>query len=261
MKWSIYYLDTDILQLNLFRELFGDAYNVQTSSIPEEAGRILTDCPADIIISSDQSMAGIDATEFLHDAARLCPQSVRIMVSGHVQLGRLFNEVSAGIINIFVPKPWTEDQMRQVLERARFILDAPRRPFPVAGERRIAPRHEIRIETRVLLMAVREAESEKEEVLLLTGYTYDISDGGLALIVNEKDMIALSDFAHTYKLRLMLTLPTGPMELIVTPVRTQRFGEVEQGEYLVGTRITDMSGRDRVLFMQYIRDLTLRSPS
>lgn len=125
MKSSIYYLDTDSLQLKLFQELFGDAYNVQTSSAPEDARRTLADCAADIIISDDQSMPGIDGTEFLRDVARLCPQSVRIMMSGHLQLGSLLNEVSAGIINIFVPKPWTEDQMRQVLERAGFILDSP----------------------------------------------------------------------------------------------------------------------------------------
>jgi CheY-like chemotaxis protein len=261
LKRSIYYLDTDILQLELFQELFGETYNVQTQRMTDEPGRILADHPADIIISSDQSMPESDGLEFLRDAARLCPQSVRIMMSRHVQLGSLFNEVSAGIINIFVPKPWTEEQMRQVLERARLILDSPKRLQPVADERRIAPRHKIRIETRVLLMAIREAKSDSEDVLLLTSYTYDISDSGLALIITEKDMMALSDYAQTYKLRLMLTLPTGPMELTVTPVRTQRFGEVEQREYLIGTQITDMSGRDRVLFMQYIRDLALRSPS
>lgn len=260
MKRSIFYLDHDASHLELFQDLFDGEYNVQTATTPEDARRFLADCLADIIIISDRTVPRVEETEFLRNVARMCPLSVRIMVSGHVRFGSMLNEVSAGVINIFLPKPWTEEQMRRALERAKLILDSASPPLPPPGEQRIAPRHKIKIETRVLLVVEREVEAEvaDNDVLLLTGYTHDISDSGLALIISEADMAALSMLDKPYRLRLMLTLPTGPVELSVTPVRHQPFGPAEKAEFLVGTQISDMSGRDRVRFIEYIRDLAAR---
>lgn len=127
------------------------------------------------------------------------------------------------------------------------------------GERRIAPRYKVRLETRVLMIAEREVEGGQEEVLPLSGYTRDISESGLALIVTGRDMVALSALGEGYTLRLVLTLPAGPIHVIVTPVRYQRLGDAEGSDFLIGAQITDMCGRDRVLFMEFIRDLAGRA--
>ena len=98
---------------------------------------------------------------------------MRILLSGYVSLGDVLGEVGSGIVNVFVPKPWDEGYMRQVLERALAALRSPGWPGLHKGERRIAPRHEVRLETRVLILA--EGESEGGDV-----FHVRFSDGGEA---------------------------------------------------------------------------------
>lgn len=256
MKRSIFYLDDDPSQLELFSEMFGGEYDVRTTDSPAEARRALSECAADVIIS-DQSMPEVDGTGFLREAALACPGSVRILLSGYVSLGDVLGEVGSGIVNVFVPKPWDEGHMRQVLERSLAALDSANWSRLPEGERRIAPRHEVRLETRVLMVA--EDEAEGGEVLPLAGHTRDVSESGLGLIVTAEDRWALAALGETYTLRLMLVLPPGPVELVVTPVRFERLGGAEGADFLVGARITDMSGRDRVRFMGYVRELARRA--
>jgi DNA-binding NtrC family response regulator len=117
MKQSIFYLDDEPLLLNLFVDMFGNEFEVRTSTSSVEARRMLKDCPADIIIS-DQNMPEIEGTMFLREAAEACPQSYRILLTGAVSFIEVVSEISTGIVQMFVPKPWTEQRMREVLERA-----------------------------------------------------------------------------------------------------------------------------------------------
>lgn len=127
------------------------------------------------------------------------------------------------------------------------------------AERRVAPRYKVRLETKVLIIAEREAECGEGTVLPLSGYTRDISESGLALIIESEDMDALSGFGEGYTLRFVLTLPAGPIHLTIAPVRYQSLGETEGGDFLIGAQIIDMSGRDRVMFMEFIHHLADRT--
>lgn len=256
MRPSILYLDDETALLELFQEAFGVEYDVRTASTLDAARRMLIENGADIIIS-DQYMPEIDGTDFLRETARLYPQSLRILMSGYVTVGDVMGEVGMGIINIFVPKPWTEAGMRQVLERASLALDSLNPPVRPQGERRIAPRHQIKLETRVLMIAEQEIGGEEQEILTLTGYTYDISESGIGLIVTREDIEVLSGFRESYILRLVLPLPTGPVELTVSPMRQQQLDEVagKESKVIIGAQIRDMNGRDRVRFIEYIRNL------
>ena len=143
----------------------------------------------------------------------MCPGSVRIPVSGYVSVGGVLGEVASGVVNIFVPKPWGEEEMRGVPERATAALDSPDWPGRAEGERRIAARHEVRLETRVLMIA----EGGGGEVLPLAGHARDISESGLALIVTAEDRRALAGFGGDYTLRLVLTLQNPQFPYRVVP--------------------------------------------
>lgn len=78
---------------------------------------MLAEQPADIIIS-DQSMPEIKGTEFLGEVATAYPSSYRVLLTGSVHLGGVIPEIGAGLIHLFIPKPWTEHDMQQMLERA-----------------------------------------------------------------------------------------------------------------------------------------------
>lgn len=120
-RHSILYFDDEQKLLDIFKEMFSNEYEVRTAATLTEAQRILHDCATDIIIS-DQLMPEIEGTEFLRQAAQICPDSFRIMLTGHAGLGQMLPEISSGIIQLFVVKPWEEEQMRQLLERASSSL-------------------------------------------------------------------------------------------------------------------------------------------
>lgn len=122
MKLSIFYFDDEATMLDLFEEMFGDEYEVRTASTLAEARRMLSERPADIIIS-DQSMPEISGTEFLSEAAKLYPSSFRIMLTGSMLAGEAIPEISSGIVQLFVTKPWDNRTMRQMLERASLHVE------------------------------------------------------------------------------------------------------------------------------------------
>lgn len=123
MKQSVFYLDDEEQALDIFRQMFAAEYDVRTASSPQEARRILSERPADIIIS-DQEMPGISGKEFLTEVARKFPQSYRVMLTGSIMAGDTIPEILSGIIHFFIPKPWTPQDMQQMLERAAMYLES-----------------------------------------------------------------------------------------------------------------------------------------
>jgi hypothetical protein len=120
-------------------------------------------------------------------------------------------------------------------------------------ERRAAPRRNIKLEFRVLLVATKMSAEGEEQTLPLIGYTRDISQSGLALLVSAKSMGVLYSLGQDYQLQLILTLPTGPIELEVTPVRYKHINEGKAGSFiLIGAQITRISGQDRIRFVEYL---------
>lgn len=105
--------------------MFGAEFDVRVSTTLDEARRMLTECAADIIIS-DQKMPQIDGMDFLREARQACPASFRMLLTGHLSVGAVMNEISAGVIHSFLAKPWTEERMREMLLRARSYLDQQR---------------------------------------------------------------------------------------------------------------------------------------
>ncbi len=123
-KQSILYLDDEAVCLTVFAEMFRDSYDVRTATNLSDARRMLMEQPADIVIS-DQRMPDIDGTEFLREISELYPTSFRVLLTGSVTVGGMLSEIGAGIVNLFIAKPWTKDDIGQMLERAAASLRSP----------------------------------------------------------------------------------------------------------------------------------------
>ena len=120
MKKSILYLDDEPACLRVFEDAFGDDYDVRTAVSLGQARRLLAERPADIVIS-DQRMPEITGVQFLQEVAEQYPASRRVILSGSISVGEVIREVGAGLVHLFVAKPWTLDQMQETLERAGTI--------------------------------------------------------------------------------------------------------------------------------------------
>src|SRR5688572_19812757 len=115
MPHVIFYFDDDATQLEVFQTMFGDRFDVRVATKVAEARRVLAECAPDIIIS-DQKMPEIEGTEFLREAAAVCPDSFRVLLSGAITVGEVLPEVGSGVVHFFAPKPWSEADMRETLE-------------------------------------------------------------------------------------------------------------------------------------------------
>lgn len=121
-KRSIFYLDDNEEILEVFRVMFGEEYDVNTTSSLSEALQILNSCSTDIIIS-DQRMPEMKGTEFLRLAHELCPKSLRILLTGEAKCGDVLEEIREGIVEYFIQKPWEHEQMRNMLDRASLTFE------------------------------------------------------------------------------------------------------------------------------------------
>ena len=117
MKTTILYIDDEAGCLRLFEEMFGGEYEVRTATTLADARRLLTEYPADIIIS-DQNMPEIKGTDFLIEVAATQPSSYRVLLTGNFTVGDAITEIGAGIVHLFITKPWTMENMCKALGRA-----------------------------------------------------------------------------------------------------------------------------------------------
>jgi DNA-binding NtrC family response regulator len=119
---TILYLDDEVACLNLLRHTLGEDYEVRTASTHAKARQLLSLSQSDIVIS-DQLMPDIKGTEFLREVAEQYPESFRVLLTGGDTVGNLLREIGTGVINLFITKPWTEQDMRRMLELASMTCD------------------------------------------------------------------------------------------------------------------------------------------
>lgn len=117
MRLSILYLDDEPQCLEVFRETFERDHDVRTATTGAEAHLLLAERPADVVIS-DQYMPETTGTEFLREVAEKHPDCCRVLLTGSAVVGAVVPEIAAGVVQVFVTKPWTEQSMAQALARA-----------------------------------------------------------------------------------------------------------------------------------------------
>jgi DNA-binding NtrC family response regulator len=121
LKRSIFYIDDDAGCLRVFAERYSTDNDVRTAETLEEGRRLLRECAADIVIS-DQSMPEIKGTDFLSEVAEKYPRSFRVLLTGSIGFGEVIHDIGEGTVHFFLPKPWTEDHIRNLFERAGIHL-------------------------------------------------------------------------------------------------------------------------------------------
>ena len=115
-RLRILYFDDEEACLDIFQQLFGDEHHVRMASALADVRRALREEQFDIIIS-DQQMPEIDGLTFLREVAETHPESYRVMMTGSIGVGNVIREIGAGIIHLFITKPWAEPNIRDMLER------------------------------------------------------------------------------------------------------------------------------------------------
>ncbi|HYO63598.1 MAG TPA: PilZ domain-containing protein [Pyrinomonadaceae bacterium] len=129
------------------------------------------------------------------------------------------------------------------------------------GERRAAPRYVTRLEKSVTVYVYLldpKTGAETGRGARLVGYTRDVSETGLGVILPEVRVAGRSIVREGRELRLLVGIPHEPVEMQAAVVRHVRLekGELDGG-YLVGVHITSMGEADRARYAKYLSKLAV----
>jgi hypothetical protein len=124
------------------------------------------------------------------------------------------------------------------------------------GDRRHTDRHRARLTISVsLVQKTRKLNGARPDAALL-GETRDVSSDGLAIIVPAIHIDGHHLVGEGRALLVELQLPERTIPIKVEPVRYERLDEDEANAgYLIGLRITELGGDERVYYDEYIANM------
>ena len=116
-KKTIIYLDDEEINLMLFREMFKKDFDIHTESSAQHALEYLQDNEVDLVVT-DQIMPIMSGVEFLNKLNKIKPEASfkKVMVSGYSPEGEVEEALNQKILDRFVSKPWTYNELKAVLE-------------------------------------------------------------------------------------------------------------------------------------------------
>lgn len=129
------------------------------------------------------------------------------------------------------------------------------------GNRRGARRFSTSLPIRVTSADRQLTANGAGNISWLDGHTSDLSTSGIGLNVAAIRIGEHYLVGENRHLRVVLELPTGPIELEVTPVRYESISEEDDIKtYIIGARITGMSDDDLKSYGEYLNRLTNHAP-
>ena len=127
-----------------------------------------------------------------------------------------------------------------------------------SSERRARPRYTTHLKQRlyvhIYLHEVKIEQHRNVNEARLIGYTRNVSEAGLAVILRSTRIAGLSIVETTRKLRVLLRLPQGPVEMVARAARCAELDGDEAG-YIVGITIQSMADEDRALYFDHLNGL------
>jgi FixJ family two-component response regulator len=97
---------------------FMDLYEVFTSTDARAALDILDESAPIACVITDQRMPGMTGVEFLAEASKRHPETVRIMLTGFADADATIQAINDGHVYAYVNKPWEPDELKQTVKRA-----------------------------------------------------------------------------------------------------------------------------------------------
>ncbi|WP_372765797.1 HD domain-containing phosphohydrolase [Pseudoalteromonas sp.] len=116
-KLKLMIVDDEVEVLNALKRLFRKDYDVDIFSDPELAVKQLVDTTYAVIVS-DMKMPKMSGAQLLSKAFEICPDTARILLTGYSDIDSTAMAINQGKINNYVSKPWSNDELRNVVLQA-----------------------------------------------------------------------------------------------------------------------------------------------
>ncbi|MDJ0703105.1 MAG: SpoIIE family protein phosphatase [Leptolyngbyaceae cyanobacterium MO_188.B28] len=117
-KLKLMVVDDEQDNLDLLYRTFRRDFQVYKAENGFQALDILEQAGEMGIIISDQRMPKMNGTEFLGRTVERFPDTIRIVLTGYTDVEDLVEAINAGQVFKYITKPWTPDQLRNVVFQA-----------------------------------------------------------------------------------------------------------------------------------------------
>lgn len=116
MNNRVLFVDDEANVLFAYKRNLRGFFDVTTAETGTSALEILSNEPAFAVVVSDYRMPEMDGISFLHKVRELCPDSVRIILTGYADLQIAIDAINEGNIFRFLTKPIQNDKLVNVLK-------------------------------------------------------------------------------------------------------------------------------------------------
>jgi len=116
-KLDLLLLDDENHILSALTRLLRKDYNIVSFNEGQEALTYLADNTVQIIMS-DMRMPNMDGAQFLSEARKIQPESIRILLTGYSDMESTISAINDGRVYTYIGKPWDNDGLKLTLEKA-----------------------------------------------------------------------------------------------------------------------------------------------
>ncbi|WP_439888736.1 HD domain-containing phosphohydrolase [Pseudomonas sp. MBLB4123] len=109
--------DEENILKSLRRLLRQEPYEILMASGGEQALQLLEQHQVDLVIS-DARMPGMDGASLLSEVQQRWPECLRILLTGHADIGTTIRAINQGQIFRYISKPWDDDELRMIIRQA-----------------------------------------------------------------------------------------------------------------------------------------------
>jgi signal transduction histidine kinase len=123
-KLKLLYVDDERVNLTNFTIAFRARYQIYTANSGQEALEIFKGNDGIAIVVTDQRMPGMTGVELLQHIKKQNKDVIRIILTAYAEVADIIDAINKGHIYQYIVKPWVENDLLQVLDKAseKFLL-------------------------------------------------------------------------------------------------------------------------------------------
>lgn len=110
--------DDERVRWMLERQLTPLGFLLRFACDGDEGRRVFEEGAAVSVIVADERMPGMSGTELLEWVSKTSPETVRVMITANADADTMLKAINDGQIFRFIPKPWSQDVIRQTVTEA-----------------------------------------------------------------------------------------------------------------------------------------------
>lgn len=104
--------------LNAIRRLLHKSeYELHVFDDPKDAISKFSEINPAVIVS-DQRMPGISGAKVMEQARLLCPEAIRLILTGYTDIETVIDAINTGNVARFITKPWDDEELKNEINNA-----------------------------------------------------------------------------------------------------------------------------------------------